>query len=696
MSAVDPLNQPTSALYGVGEVLAEKLKKLGIFTVRDVLFHLPLRYEDRTRLVPISQLQAGQRASVEAAVLEKKILFSRRRNLNVKVTDDSGQILNLRFFHFSKSQQERFVTDAKVRCHGEVRRGRSGMEMIHPTCQVIDAQTPPLTESGLTPIYPVTEGLQQARIKGLSTQALNQLGKKFQLPDLLPAQVSQAFDWPNLEDALRLSHRPGSDEDLDALDQGLHPAQRRLAFEELLGHHLSLRRLREQVRRHQAQPLATDSKLLTQFLANLPFQLTGAQQRVGEEIAGDLVQPHPMMRLLQGDVGSGKTVVAAVAALHAIAAGYQAAIMAPTELLAEQHLRTFFDWFEPLGLRVVWLSGSLRSTQRRQALREIGMGRAQLVVGTHALFQEAVEFKNLALLIVDEQHRFGVQQRLELRRKGVNENVVPHQLVMTATPIPRTLAMTFYADLDCSVLDEMPPGRKPTQTVALNNQKRTEVIERVQKVLKSGQQAYWVCPLIEESDILQCQAAEVTAKHLREALPEITVGLVHGRLSAAEKESVMTDFKAKKIQLLVATTVIEVGVDVPDASLMVIENAERMGLAQLHQLRGRVGRGHQQSHCVLLYQPPLSGMAKQRLNVMRETNDGFEIARKDLQLRGAGEVLGTRQTGLAQMKIANLVRDRDLLPDVQQVAIDMLRDDLDSVAKIIARWIGHNKDYADV
>jgi ATP-dependent DNA helicase RecG len=687
-------SSPLTELSGVGPALASKLERINVHRVEDLLFLLPLRYEDRTQLVPIGGLRAGERCLVEGEVLLAETVFRGRRSLLVRIGDGTGQ-LTLRFFHFSRQQQAQFRAGGRVSCFGEVRKGSAGFEMIHPEYRLLKQPQGSATADTLTPIYPATEGVQQGRLRNLTDQALRRMAR--QPPDeLLPADTLGKLGLPALADAIRYLHRPPPDADTGRLLAGTHPCQQRLAFEELLAHYLSLRNLRALAETEAAIPLAGGQAELGRFIDDLPFRLTGAQERVVAEILDDLAAPHPMMRLIQGDVGSGKTVLAAIACLKAIACGVQAAIMAPTELLAEQHWRSFSDWFLPLGVEPAWLSGSQRGAARRETLAAIADGSARIVVGTHALFQEGVEFDRLALVVIDEQHRFGVHQRVALREKGVSAGTYPHQLVMTATPIPRTLAMAAYADLDTSVIDELPPGRKPVTTIALPDTRREEVIERVRNACQSGQQAYWVCPLIEESDALDFEAAEASYARLAEELPDLRVGLVHGRMRPAEKERGMQAFKDGLIQLLVATTVIEVGVDVPNATLMIIENAERMGLSQLHQLRGRVGRGERQSHCVLLYKPPLGRLARSRIEVLRDTNDGFVVAQRDLELRGPGELLGTRQTGLPDYRIANLVRDAELMPEVQIAAESIRRSNTDQGMAIVRRWLGDAGRYGKV
>ena len=711
MSAADA---PVTSLPGVGPALANTLEKLGLQTVQDLWFHLPLRYEDRTRLTAIADLRPGDTAQVEGRVEAIERGFRYRPQLRVAIGDDSRQTLLLRFFHFNKSQVDQLAIGTRLRCYGEARLGKQGLEIVHPQYRRIVGDEPAAVEERLTPVYPTTEGLGQARLAGVVERALQRLAPDEQL-ELIPASLRKVHKLSSLRAALLYVHRPPPDADLNRLMSGTHPAQRRLAFEELLAQHLSLKRLRMSVRRHAAPALNGDGALRERFLAQLPFAPTRAQQRVSAEVVRDLAQAVPMLRLVQGDVGSGKTVVAALAALAAVEAGKQAALMAPTELLAEQHFRNFDRWLTPLGVKVVWLAGKLKGRARTHALQALA-DEAQIAIGTHALMQEGVAFRDLALAIIDEQHRFGVHQRLALRDKGRVARAaprgrgmdaerlgttdgylperIPHQLVLTATPIPRTLAMTAYADLDVSVIDELPPGRAPVTTVAIANSRRAEVIERIRAACASGRQAYWVCTIIEESEVLEAQAAQAVHAELGKELPGLAIALVHGRMKPAEKQAAMQAFQSGEIALLVATTVIEVGVDVPNASLMVIENAERLGLAQLHQLRGRVGRGSAVSSCVLLYLPPLSAMARQRLDVLRETNDGFRIAEKDLELRGPGELLGTRQTGQIAFRIADLARDATLLPAVQKAGEVILREHTKLADRLIARWIGSAARYA--
>ena len=690
----DSLAQPLTALRGVGPALATKLERLNLYRIEDLLFLLPLRYEDRTQQIKLGALEIGTRCLVSGEVLLAETVYRGRRNLLVRISDGSGQV-TLRFFHFSRQQQAQFQPGVRVSCFGEVRKGSAGFEMIHPEYRVLREDQDATINDTLTAIYPATEGVQQGRLRNLTDQALHLMSDS-PPEELLPNAVRESLALPDLAEAINYLHRPPPDADIDQLLAGKHPCQMRLAFEELLAHYLSLRSLRTLAQTESAQALSTGNQEVERFTATLPFELTGAQQRVVAEILGDMAEPHPMMRLIQGDVGSGKTVVAAIACLQAIGSGVQAAIMAPTELLAEQHWHNFSAWLKPLNIEPAWLSGSQGAKARRESIAAIADGSGQLAVGTHALFQEGVTFNNLALVVIDEQHRFGVHQRVALREKGVSDKAYPHQLVMTATPIPRTLAMAAYADLDTSIIDELPPGRLPVQTVALPNTRREEVIERVRKACQSGQQAFWVCPLIEESEVLDFEAAQVSYDMLTKALPNVRVGLVHGRMRSIEKERGMAAFKDGTIQLLVATTLIEVGVDVPNASLMIIENAERIGLSTLHQLRGRVGRGSEQSHCVLLYKPPLGPVARSRLAVLRDTNDGFVVAQRDLELRGPGELLGTRQTGLPDYRIANLVRDAELMPDVQRAAETLQRSAPDGAAAIVRRWLGDAGRYGKV
>ncbi|NAZ71691.1 ATP-dependent DNA helicase RecG [Vibrio toranzoniae] len=682
---------PLNSLSGVGAKVAEKLEKVGLNNVQDLLFHLPLRYEDRTRIYPIVKLHAGLWAAVQGKVMHVDTIFGKRKMLTVKISDGNGTI-TLRFFNFTAGMKNNFAEGKQVHAYGEIKRGNMGLEIVHPDYKFFAPRQQPDVEANLTPVYPTTEGLRQVTLRNLTDQAL-ELIDKAAVNELLPSGL---YDHQiTLAQALHTIHRPPPGIDLEQFDEGKHPAQLRLIMEELLAQNLSMLSVRSKGQQDKAIPFPPVHTLKDKLLAQLPFSPTNAQARVTKEIEADLEKPHPMMRLVQGDVGSGKTLVAALAAVRALEHGQQVALMAPTELLAEQHAINFANWFEAMGIQVGWLAGKLKGKARETELARIASGEAQMVVGTHALFQEHVEFKNLGLVIIDEQHRFGVHQRLELREKGAKQGYYPHQLVMTATPIPRTLAMTAYADLETSIIDELPPGRTPIQTVAIPDTKRDDIVERVRHAcLNEGKQAYWVCTLIDESEVLEAQAAADTAEELQRKLPDVKIGLVHGRMKPAEKQAVMQEFKENKLHLLVATTVIEVGVDVPNSSLMIIENPERLGLAQLHQLRGRVGRGSVASHCVLLYHSPLSKTAQKRLGVLRESNDGFVIAQRDLEIRGPGELLGTKQTGLADFKIADLVRDQRLIPEVQRIARHIHDSYPENAKAIINRWLGERDVYS--
>ncbi|SFR83026.1 ATP-dependent DNA helicase RecG [Marinobacter daqiaonensis] len=684
---------PVTTLKGVGAALAATLAKLEIRTLQDLLFHLPHRYEDRTRILPMGSLRLGDTGVVEGTVMRSDMVMGRRRSLQVTLRDDTG-FLVMRFFHFSAAQKNQLTEGATVRCYGEVRPGKAGFEFYHPEYQVNPPPMPPPGEATLTPVYPLTEGVQQPRVRSLCRQALGYL-QRYPIRDWLPGSLLADYQLPDISSAVALVHAPPADAPVNLLMEGCHPAQQRLVMEELLAHQLSLLLVRQQIQQRQALALLPRGELTERFLDQLPFRLTPAQSRVVEDIRQDLSQPLPMLRLVQGDVGSGKTVVAAMAALQAVSSGAQVALMAPTEILAEQHFQNFRQWMEPLGLELEWLSGKVKGKARTRTLERLASGEANLAIGTHALFQEDVHFERLGLVIVDEQHRFGVHQRLALRDKGAEGRLAPHQLIMTATPIPRTLAMSAYADLDTSVIDELPPGRKPIETIVIPEARRDEVVDRVREACQGGRQAYWVCTLIEESEALQCQAAEVTAENLRERLPGLKVGLVHGRLKATEKAEVMDRFKSGELDLLVATTVIEVGVDVPNASLIIIENPERLGLAQLHQLRGRVGRGEEASFCVLMYQAPLSQNGRARLQALRESQDGFVIAEKDLEIRGPGEVLGTRQTGMMQFRLADFERDRGWIETVREIAPSMMATP-PAVHALVRRWLGERVRYGDV
>ena len=682
------LHNPVTVLRGVGEKLKLKLSEIGIHSLEDLLFHFPIRYQDRTRITPIGGALDQRDVVVEGAVIAAAVTMGRRRTLLVKVEDATG-ILTIRFFHFRQSQVAQFRQGLAIQLYGTARRIAGQLEMIHPEYRLGAAAT--LVEDALTPVYPTVSGLGQRTWRNLCQQALKMLHNA-PPADLLAGIIDEDI---TLHEAIAFLHNPPRTAALNEIQQGLHPAQLRLAREELIAHQLTVQGVRDRERRHSAPRIAGYSPLSKRFLKNLPFSPTSAQERVAEELVGDMVQGTPMLRLVQGDVGSGKTLVAARAILDAVAAGYQVAFMAPTELLAEQHFQTLDAWFSPLELSVSWLSGRIKGKARAAILEQLASGTVTILVGTHALFQDEVVFRRLGLIVVDEQHRFGVHQRLHLAAKGVDGGH-PHQLALTATPIPRSLAMVAYGDLDCSVIDELPPGRTPVTTTLIENDRREAVVRRVGAACVDGREAYWVCTAIEESDVLDLEAAEATSDYLAEALPDLRIGMVHGRMKADEKAAVMADFKSGAIQLLVATTVIEVGVDVPNASLMIMDNAERLGLAQLHQLRGRVGRGAVESHCLLLYRQPLSETARERLQVMQQTHDGFVIAEADLRIRGPGELLGTRQTGLAQFRIACLPEHEPLLTEAQAIASQLYAEDSPRAKALIARWAGPRADFARV
>ncbi|MDP0377690.1 ATP-dependent DNA helicase RecG [Glaesserella parasuis] len=683
---------PLTALSGVGAAISEKLSRIGINNVQDLLFHLPIRYEDRTRITPIADVRPESFATVEGFVQLTEVQFGRRPILSTTISDGTSKI-TLKFFNFNAGMKNSLATGVRVKAFGEIKRGRFMAEIHHPEYQIIRGNQPLELAETLTPIYPTTEGLKQASLRKLTDQALALL-ERVQVAELLPDEFNPHKY--SLKEALQLLHRPPPSVSSELLDKGEHPAQKRLIFEELLAHNLAMQQVRMGVQQHFAEPLCYQTDLKQRFLATLPFQPTNAQSRVTAEIEQDLAKPFPMMRLVQGDVGSGKTLVAALAALLAIDNGKQVALMAPTEILAEQHAHNFANWLRPFGIEVGWLAGKVKGKARTAQLEAIKNGDVQMIIGTHALFQDQVEFHHLALVIIDEQHRFGVHQRLTLREKGAKGDVYPHQLIMTATPIPRTLAMTVYADLDTSIIDELPPGRTPITTVAISEDRRDEVVRRVYQACKNEKrQAYWVCTLIDESEVLEAQAAAAIAEDLQRALPDLRIGLVHGRMKPQEKQAIMAEFKAANIDLLVATTVIEVGVDVPNASLMIIENSERLGLAQLHQLRGRVGRGATASHCVLMYKAPLGKISSKRLQVLRDSQDGFVIAEKDLEIRGPGEVLGTKQTGMAEFKIANLMRDRKMIPLVQNYAKQLTLKYPDTAKQLIRRWLDEKTVYSN-
>lgn len=691
------LNQSVEVLTGIGKQSAQKLNRLGIFVVRDLLFHLPLRYEDRTRRYPIGALHSNINVLICGTVDFVETTQGRRAMLCCRISDDSG-FINLRFFHFNVRQLQQLKVGTTLSCFGEIRYSfTGGLEIVHPEYQVISSPEQCRTEDRLTAVYPLTEGLNQSMLRKAITQTLKCCQTDQQaLIDWLPTVILERYRYPSLLEALQTLHAPDEQINAELLSSGELPALQRLAFEELLAHHLSLRTAKIAYQAATAPPLHCDPQTIQRFLKVLPFKLTGAQQRVIAEISDDLAKTHPMLRLVQGDVGSGKTVVSAYAVLLALSSGFQVALMAPTELLAEQHYRNFQVWFEAFDIRIVYLSGQIKGKARAEILANMADGAAGIIIGTHALFQESVQFKQLGLVIIDEQHRFGVHQRMALRDKGQAAGIRPHQLVMTATPIPRTLAMLQYSDLDISIIDELPPGRRPIVTSVIPSERRQDIINRINQWVFQKKQAYWVCTLIVESDVLECEAAEKTYENLTAALPSLRIALIHGRMKSSEKEAIMLAFKRHEVDLLVATTVIEVGVDVANASLMIIENPERLGLSQLHQLRGRVGRGSDDSFCLLMYQLPLSNTARQRLGILRETQDGFLIAEKDLELRGPGEVMGTRQTGQMQFKIADLTRDLHLLESVQQTADQLLTQSPANVQPLIQRWIGNATHYAEV
>ena len=683
---------PLTSLSGVGVAIAEKLSRIGIQNVQDLLFHLPMRYEDRTRITPISDVRPESFATIEGYVQHTEVQFGRCPILSVTLSDGTSKIM-LKFFNFNAGMKNSLATGVRVKAFGEIKRGRYMAEIHHPEYQIIRNNQPLALAETLTPIYSTTEGLKQASLRKMTEQALAVL-QNVQVAELLPEQYNP--HQYSLKEALALLHRPPPSVSAEVLEKGEHPAQKRLIFEELLAHNLAMQQLRLGVKQQYAEPLTYKSDLKSRFLASLPFEPTNAQKRVTEDIERDLAQSSPMMRLVQGDVGSGKTLVAALAALTAIDNGKQVALMAPTEILAEQHANNFANWLRPFGIEVGWLAGKVKGKARNAQLEAIKNGDVQMIIGTHALFQESVEFHDLALIIIDEQHRFGVHQRLTLREKGAKADHYPHQLIMTATPIPRTLAMTVYADLDTSIIDELPPGRTPIKTVVISEDRRPEIVQRVYQACKNEKrQAYWVCTLIDESEVLEAQAAAAIAEDLQRALPDLRIGLVHGRMKPQEKQEIMAEFKAASIDLLVATTVIEVGVDVPNASLMIIENSERLGLAQLHQLRGRVGRGATASHCVLMYKPPLGKISSKRLQVMRDSQDGFYIAEKDLEIRGTGEILGTKQTGSAEFKVANLMRDRKIIPLAQRYAKQIIVENPPLAEALIKRWLNEKAEYTN-
>lgn len=685
-------------LKGVGPKIAEKLQKLGLNTQRDLLFHLPLRYEDRTQITAVGALQPGQRAVVQAEVLHVGSSFRRqgrsRKVLVAKLADHSG-VFTVRLFYFNARQQQMLDKGNWIRCFGEVRFAQGELEMIHPEFQVIDIEDPPALDQNLTPIYPTTEGLHQQSITKIVAQAVDKL-QSHDMAETLPQAWLEQHHFPDFRSAMLNLHRPTSRQDTQLIAQRTHPAQSRFVVEELAAHRLALLQRRAEIRIKKNPKITTTVQLLNRLVSSLPFDLTGAQEKVVADLLRDFDSGKPMIRLLQGDVGSGKTIVAALACLPVVESGFQCALMAPTEILAEQHFRNFQQWLEPLGVGVVNLMGADKGKKREQKLAAIASAEASVVIGTHALFQASVEFKSLGFIIIDEQHRFGVDQRLALQKKTIRGEM-PHQLIMTATPIPRTMAMSIYADLDYSQIDELPPGRKPVTTSIVSEQQRQSLIQRVADSCQQGGQAYWVCTLIEESEALQCEAAEVTFETLQQQLPELSIALVHGRMKSAEKDNVIQAFKRGEIHILVATTVIEVGVDVPNASIMIIENPERLGLAQIHQLRGRVGRGSRESFCILLVKNNLAELARSRMDIIRNHQDGFIIAEKDLEIRGAGEVLGTRQTGEASFKIADILRDQKWFAQVDELANLIQQDQYaDMRRQLLQNWVGERQGYTEV
>ena len=680
------LSDPLISISGLGQKTSERLNQLGIYSLEHLLFHLPNRYQDKTRLTPLADAQVGAEVLVELTINRIEEAPTRQRQLLCHLTDENGQRLLLRFFHFNQYQKQALVRDEIIQCFGEIKIGRQGLEMHHPEYRITAHQSP-LLEQTLTPVYPLCQGVTQNKLKKWIDAALEAL-KNTNINDHFEKMAKNSM--PSLKESIFLLHHPKKGENLEKIANFSHISQQRLIIEELATHQLSLKKVKLRRKSKISNIFQLDHTLTTQLTNTLQFDLTPAQERCVSEINQDLASDKPMLRLLQGDVGSGKTIVAVFTLLQAVANDFQVAVMAPTEILARQHFQSFGDYLNKLGITLAYLSGTQNSEERNTQLQKVISGEAQVVIGTHALFQESVSFDNLGFVIIDEQHKFGVHQRLSLAKKAKN---TPHQLVMTATPIPRSLTMSAYADLDTSVIDELPPGRQAVQTIALSNNRKDEVIEKIKQVCNEGQQIYWVCTLIEESEALRAESAENTFSYLNESLTELQVVLIHGRLNKNDKEAIMQDFSHGKIDVLVATTVIEVGVNVPNASLMIVENAERLGLAQLHQLRGRVGRGCEKSVCVLMYQSPLSESAKERLDILRQSCDGFLIAEKDLELRGPGEILGTQQTGIADMKIANIVRDAYLLKQAGYYSELMLNQSESSQKELIQRWIDEDKSH---
>lgn len=689
------LQYSVQELKGVGQQLAARLANLEIKTFQDILFHLPVKYVDRTRIHPLSTVRIDDLVVFEGQIEKVSVVPKPKRSLIIKITDGTASA-ELRFFYFNLNQQKQLKPGLTIRCFGQVRRNKHGLQFIHPEYKIIEPDVILPVEEYLTPIYPATEGISQKLLRNLVQQVLTLLSPIQSALEILPEKIRTDLAFMPLIDSLQQVHFPTPECYKHILNTGYHPAQRRLAFEELLAQHVILRQKR--LRSHQQLAIAINSNnlLLKKLLAKLPFELTNAQHNTIKVILQDLAKAAPMLRLVQGDVGSGKTLVAIAAALAVIESGLQVAFMAPTEILAEQHYQNIKYWLDNLNIPVACLTGKLTAKDKTEINNNLEAGVIKLIIGTHALFQDSVNFNNLGLVIIDEQHRFGVAQRLALNKKGNINNVLPHQLILTATPIPRTLAMTFYADLDYSIIDELPPGRKPITTIMVSAERRTEILTRIKSICAQGQQVYWVCTLIEESETIDCTAAEKACLDLQQQLPELNLALIHGKLKPGDKANIMADFKLGAINLLVATTVIEVGVDVPNASLMVIENPERLGLAQLHQLRGRVGRGNNQSFCVLLYKKPLGAKAAQRLQFLRDSQDGFALAEFDLKLRGPGEVFGTRQSGLSNLRIADLIRDQDLLPKVSIVAEQLLQDYNEVIPSLLRRWVREQVQFAAV
>ncbi len=681
------LSDPIISISGLGKKTSDRLNQLGIHSLEHLLFHLPSRYQDKTSITPLSSASVNDEILIEASIDRIEVIPSRQRQLLCYLSDNQNHRVLLRFFHFTQYQKQALVRGETIQCFGEIKIGRQGLEMHHPEYRIISQDQKPLFEPTLTPVYPLCAGVSQNKMKQWVNKALEVL-KASVIDDYFEKITNNTM--PSLKDSLFLLHHPNKDEDLLKIESFNHISQQRLIIEELATHQLSLLKIKEARKSKESKPISIRSSLSNKLISSLEFDLTSAQSRCINQINEDLSTSEPMLRLLQGDVGSGKTIVAVFALIQAVENNFQTAVMAPTEILARQHLQNFTNYLSPLGIQIAFLSGSQNTQERKDNLSLIENGKAKVIIGTHALFQENVYFDDLALVIIDEQHKFGVHQRLSLSKKA---NVTPHQLVMTATPIPRSLTMSAYADLDTSIIDELPPGRQTIETVALSNARRDELIEKIKQISKEGRQIYWVCTLIEESEDLRAESAEKTFAYLSDNLKDLKVVMIHGRLTKSEKEIIMSDFASGKTNLLVATTVIEVGVNVPNASLMIVENSERLGLAQLHQLRGRVGRGSEKSACVLLYQSPLSQTAKERLDILRQSNDGFLIAQKDLELRGPGEILGTQQTGIASMKIANIVRDAYLLKQVGFYSSKMLEAAHDSQNALMSRWIDEEKTH---